>query len=137
MPPPSKPLVSFWQIWNMCFGFLGVQFAFGLQNANVSRIFQSLGASLPGAAVVDCRAIEWPAGAAGHRLHVRPHVDAPRQAQALLSGPSHPGLGRADSHAALANTVVCRSDAVVAGWFDQYLHGAVPGAGGRSTRPPA
>jgi maltose/moltooligosaccharide transporter len=30
----------------MCFGFLGVQFAFGLQNANVSRIFQSLGASL-------------------------------------------------------------------------------------------
>ena len=46
MPPPSKPLVSFWQIWNMCFGFLGVQFAFGLQNANVSRIFQSLGASL-------------------------------------------------------------------------------------------
>jgi maltose/moltooligosaccharide transporter len=46
MPPPSKPLVSFWQIWNMCFGFLGLQFAFGLQNANVSRIFQSLGASL-------------------------------------------------------------------------------------------
>jgi len=30
----------------MCFGFLGLQFAFGLQNANVSRIFQSLGASL-------------------------------------------------------------------------------------------
>src|SRR5246127_2794196 len=46
MPPPSKPLVSFWQIWNMCFGFLGVQFAFGLQNANVSRIFQTLGAGL-------------------------------------------------------------------------------------------
>ncbi len=41
-----RPLFSFWQIWNMCLGFLGLQFAFGLQNANVSRIFQSLGASL-------------------------------------------------------------------------------------------
>src|ERR1700719_2607176 len=42
----SKPQLSFWQIWNMCFGFLGLQFAFGLQNANVSRIFQTLGAGL-------------------------------------------------------------------------------------------
>src|SRR5215469_3854585 len=41
-----KPLLSFWQIWNMCFGFLGLQFAFALQNANVSWIFQSLGAGL-------------------------------------------------------------------------------------------
>ncbi len=46
-----KPQLSFWQIWNMCFGFLGIQFGFALQNANVSRIFQTLGAemdSLPG-----------------------------------------------------------------------------------------
>jgi maltose/moltooligosaccharide transporter len=42
----SKPLLSFWQIWNMCFGFLGLQFGFALQNANVSWIFQSLGAGL-------------------------------------------------------------------------------------------
>lgn len=41
-----KPQVSFWQIWNMCFGFLGIQFGFALQNANVSRIFQTLGADL-------------------------------------------------------------------------------------------
>jgi maltose/moltooligosaccharide transporter len=41
-----KPELSFWQIWNMCFGFLGIQFAFGLQNANVSRIFQTLGAAV-------------------------------------------------------------------------------------------
>jgi maltose/moltooligosaccharide transporter len=41
-----KPNLSFWQIWNMCFGFLGIQFAFALQNANVSRIFQTLGASV-------------------------------------------------------------------------------------------
>lgn len=45
MPHP-KPLLSFWQIWNMCFGFLGLQFGFALQNANVSRIFQTLGAGL-------------------------------------------------------------------------------------------
>ena len=42
----SKPTLSFWQIWNMCFGFLGIQFGFALQNANVSRIFQTLGASI-------------------------------------------------------------------------------------------
>ena len=38
-----KPHLSFWQIWNMSFGFLGIQFGFALQNANVSRIFQTLG----------------------------------------------------------------------------------------------
>jgi maltose/moltooligosaccharide transporter len=41
-----RPQVSFWQIWNMCFGFLGIQFGFALQNANVSRIFQTLGAEV-------------------------------------------------------------------------------------------
>ncbi|MGB5942789.1 MAG: MFS transporter [Leeuwenhoekiella sp.] len=40
-----KPQLSFWQIWNMSFGFLGIQFGFALQNANVSRIFETLGAS--------------------------------------------------------------------------------------------
>jgi maltose/moltooligosaccharide transporter len=43
---PAKPALTFFQIWNMCFGFLGLQFGFALQNANVSRIFQSLGADL-------------------------------------------------------------------------------------------
>ncbi|GAB3024764.1 MFS transporter [Oleiagrimonas citrea] len=41
-----KPELSFWQIFNMCFGFLGIQFGFALQNANVSRIFQTLGADV-------------------------------------------------------------------------------------------
>jgi maltose/moltooligosaccharide transporter len=40
----NKPQLSFWQIWNMCFGFFGIQFGFALQNANVSRIFETLGA---------------------------------------------------------------------------------------------
>ncbi|TAD86985.1 MAG: MFS transporter [Bacteroidetes bacterium] len=44
--PASKPLLSNAQIANMSVGFLGIQFAFGLQNANVSRIFQTLGAKL-------------------------------------------------------------------------------------------
>jgi maltose/moltooligosaccharide transporter len=42
----QKPRLSFWQIWNMSFGFLGIQFGFALQNANVSRIFETLGASI-------------------------------------------------------------------------------------------
>lgn len=41
----TKPRLSFWQIWNMSFGFLGIQFGFALQNANVSRIFETLGAA--------------------------------------------------------------------------------------------
>jgi MFS family permease len=42
----QKPTLSFWQIWNMSFGFLGIQFGFALQNANVSRIFETLGAKV-------------------------------------------------------------------------------------------
>ena len=42
----QKPNLSFWQVWNMCFGFLGIQMGFALQNANVSRIFQTLGAAV-------------------------------------------------------------------------------------------
>jgi len=41
-----KKKLSFWQIWNMSFGFLGIQFGFALQNANVSRIFETLGADI-------------------------------------------------------------------------------------------
>ena len=44
--PRHKPELGFLQIWNMCFGFLGIQFGFALQNANVSRIFQTLGAEM-------------------------------------------------------------------------------------------
>ena len=40
-----KPKLSFWQLWNMSFGFFGIQFGFALQNANTSRIFSTLGAS--------------------------------------------------------------------------------------------
>ena len=40
----SKPKLSFWQIWNISFGFLGVQIGYSLQNANTSRILSAIGA---------------------------------------------------------------------------------------------
>src|SRR5664279_3101373 len=42
----THPKLTFWQIWNMSFGFFGIQFGFALQNANVSRIFETLGAKV-------------------------------------------------------------------------------------------
>lgn len=47
LPPtaaPHRPQLGFWQIWNMSFGFLGIQFGWGLQMANMSSIYQFLGA---------------------------------------------------------------------------------------------
>jgi len=41
-----KPRLGFWQLWNMSFGYVGIQFGFALQNANVSRIFETLGAKV-------------------------------------------------------------------------------------------
>ena len=42
----EKRRLSFWQIWNMSFGFLGIQFGFALQGGFMSRIFQTLGANV-------------------------------------------------------------------------------------------
>ena len=39
-----KPRLSFWQVWNMSFGFLGIQFGWALQMANMSAIYEYLGA---------------------------------------------------------------------------------------------
>ena len=44
--PARKPKLSFWAIWNMSFGFLGIQAGFALQQSNVPRIFQTMGAEL-------------------------------------------------------------------------------------------
>ena len=40
----QKSELSFWQLWNISFGFFGVQIAYSLQSANISRIFATLGA---------------------------------------------------------------------------------------------
>ena len=42
----KKPQLSFWQIWNMSFGFMGVQIGYSLQNGNTSRILSALGAEV-------------------------------------------------------------------------------------------
>ncbi|RIV83618.1 MFS transporter [Aurantiacibacter zhengii] len=42
----QKPRQSFWGLWNISFGFFGIQIGFALQNANMSRVFQTLGASM-------------------------------------------------------------------------------------------
>ena len=46
-----KPRLSFWQLWNMSFGFFGIQFGFALQNVNTSRIFATLGTQIDGLAL--------------------------------------------------------------------------------------
>jgi maltose/moltooligosaccharide transporter len=43
--PFTKPRLSFWQIWNMSFGFLGIQYSFGLQQSAVNPIYSFLGAN--------------------------------------------------------------------------------------------
>ena len=40
----QKPNLNFWKLWNLSFGFFGVQIAYALQSANISRIFQTIGA---------------------------------------------------------------------------------------------
>jgi maltose/moltooligosaccharide transporter len=45
-PSGQRKKLSFGELWNMSFGFFGIQFGFALQNANVSRIFQTLGAEI-------------------------------------------------------------------------------------------
>ena len=55
---PAGGRLRLLQIWNMCFGLLGIQIVWGLQNVNTSRIFQTLGAEL------DDLAILWIAGPA-------------------------------------------------------------------------
>jgi len=42
----EKPSMRFWQVWNMSFGFLGIQFGFALQNGNASRILLTFGADV-------------------------------------------------------------------------------------------
>jgi maltose/moltooligosaccharide transporter len=48
----TKPRLNFWQLWNMSFGYVGIQFGFGLQTANISRIFGTLGARLDDIAIL-------------------------------------------------------------------------------------
>ena len=99
----EKPRLSFWQIWNMSFGFLGIQFGFALQNANVSRIFETLGAS------IDAIPILWIA-APTTGLIVQPIIGymsdrtwgETRKKKTLLSDRRYSGLAGFNSYAKFA-----------------------------------
>jgi len=52
MHPTVKPRQGFWGLWNISFGFFGIQIGFALQNANMSRIFQSLGTGIDDLAIL-------------------------------------------------------------------------------------
>ena len=94
----QKPELSFWQIWNMCFGFLGIQFGFALQNANVSRIFQTLGADIDDIPILWIAApLTGLSGAADRRLLLGSHLEPAGSASAVLPGrrdPDHAGVVR-------------------------------------------
>src|SRR4026209_928166 len=108
----QKPTRNFWQIWNMSFGFVGIPFGWGLQMANMSAIYEYLGAqahqiplpwlaaallglplapgpaAAPDPVAVARRAAHGPARAAGDRAHERPDLGPPGASPALLPGGS-------------------------------------------------
>ena len=72
----EKPRLSFWQIWNMSFGFLGIQFGWTLQMNNISAIYEYLGAQAqPVADPVLGGAPHGPSSAAHYRKLERQHLD--------------------------------------------------------------
>ena len=122
----NKPRLSFWQIWNMSFGFMGIQIGFGLQQANMSPIYKYLGAeesSLP---------YLWLAGPVTGLL-IQPIIGA-------MSDRTWNRLGRRRPYfliGAIASSICLAADAVFVGALDggesfvdfrrehQHEHGAV------------
>ena len=97
-----KPERSFWQIWNMSFGFLGIQFGWGLQMANMSAIYEYLGAR------ADQIPILWLAAPLTglivqphHRPRQRSHLGASGPAAAVFPGRRDSEFAGADPDAAM------------------------------------
>ena len=102
----QKPRKSFWQIWNMSFGFLGIQFGWGLQMANMSAIYEYLGARADQIPIlVAGRAADGLAGAADHRPRERSHLETAGTPPPVFSRGSNPQLMRSDPDAALLRIV--------------------------------
>ena len=124
----SKPRLSFWQIWNMSFGFLGIQFGFALQNANVSRIFETLGAS------IDSIPILWIA-APVTGLIIQPIIghmsdktwNRLRTKKTILFSRSYSCFRRNYFYAKLSYSLDCCRNAVDYGCINQYFYGTVQG----------
>jgi maltose/moltooligosaccharide transporter len=125
--PPNKPRLDFWQIWNMSFGFLGIQFGWGLQMANMSAIYEYLGAR------ADQIPILWLA-APLTGLIVQPIIGHAsdrtwnrlgRRRPYFLTGAILSSAG-ADPDAARFGAVDGGGSSVDTGRVDQHQHGAVP-----------
>ena len=85
----DKPPRTFWQIWNMSFGFFGIQFGWGLQMANMSAIYEYLGrAGRSDSHAVAGRAADRIDGAADHRPRQRQHLGTARAGAGLTSLPA-------------------------------------------------
>ena len=132
----NKPPRSFWQIWNMSFGFLGIQFGWGLQMANMSAIYEYLGrAGRSNPNPVAGSAAYGPADPADHRTLQRSYLGAARPAASLLPGGSDPELADADPDAECLGTVDGGGDAVDTRCIHQRQHGTIPRVcGGHSAR---
>ena len=119
----SKPRLTFWQIWNMSFGFLGIQFGFALQNANVSRIFETLGAKVENIPIL------WIA-APVTGLIIQPiigHMSDNTWNRLGRRRPyfhrCYPGISRIDHYAKLTCTMDSCRNALDNGCIDQYING--------------
>jgi hypothetical protein len=104
----KRPL-SFWQIWNMNFGFLGIQFGWGLQLANMSAIYTKLGAH------PDDIPILWLAGPVTGLL-VQPVIGA-------MSDRTWTKLGRRRPYFLTGAILACGQLALDSGCQHQYQHG--------------
>lgn len=107
----KKPRLSFWQIWNMSFGFLGIQFGFALQNANVSRIFETLGASIDEIPILwiaaPCNRINY---STHNRSHERQDMGTIRTQKTVLFGRRNIGYCRLIRNAQLPHPLgSCRN----------------------------
>ena len=131
----QKPRLNFWQIWNMSFGFLGIQFGWGLQMANMSPIYKYLGAR------DDQIPLLWLAAPltgfhrpTHHRRDERPHLGTARPAASLFSGRRDPEFARAGrSCRTAAPSVDGGGSAVDSRRLHQRLDGTVPRVCGGQT----
>ena len=116
--------MSFWQIWNMSFGFLGIQIGFALQNANVSRIFETLGAK------VDDIPILWVAAPVTGLIiqpiigHMSDRTWTPYgKAASLFPYWSPAGINCFMRHYKFSGMAVCSRDTMDNGCFNKYING--------------
>jgi hypothetical protein len=122
----KKKHLSFWEIWNMSFGFLGIQFGFALQNANVSRIFETLGAKVEDIPILWIAApltglIVQP----NSRTFQRQNVEQIWSSSALFYDRSHFHNASPLHYAQFAIFVGSCRNALDYGCVDQYLDGTV------------